>query len=117
MIEEVMIKTHLIVSDIHEEYYIDWCGKIVDTKPLFKNNLPLFIIIGSEERVELNTLDIKRIEECAKRLTHPHGRQAITTDIARIYIKEEDGNNKLIGRVIHNHIKQYQQMYDSFYKY
>ena len=112
--QEVMLKTHLIVTDVHEEYFVDWCGSIANTKPLFKNDMPIFIIISSEGRVELNTIDIKRIEECAKKITRPRGRQAITTDIARIYIKEENGNEKLIGKVIHNHVKQYQQMYDAF---
>lgn len=110
--QEVMVKTHLIVTDVHEEYFVDWCGKLANTKPLLKNNMPIFIIIGSEARMELNTIDIKRIEECAKRMTHPRGRQAVTTDTARIYIKEEDGKETYMGRVIHNHVKQYQQMYD-----
>ena len=114
--QEVMLKTHLIVTDVHEEYFVDWCGKIANTKPLFKNNMPVFVIIGSEARMELNTIDIKAIEESAKCMTYPRGRQAVTTDIARIYIKEEDGNEKLIGRVIHNHVKKYQQMYDPFNK-
>ena len=38
---EVLLKTHLIVTDIHEEYDINWCGKILNTKPMFKNNKPL----------------------------------------------------------------------------
>ena len=63
--QEVMLKTHLIVTDVHEEYHIDWCGKIADTKPLFKNNKPVFIIIGSESRLDLNTIDFKQIEESA----------------------------------------------------
>ena len=50
--EEVSIKTHLIVTDIHEEYHIDWCGKIMDTDPKFKNNKPIFIIVGSQSRIE-----------------------------------------------------------------
>ncbi len=112
--QEIMLKTHLIVTDVHEEYFIDWCGKISDTKPLFKNNMPIFIIIGSENRMELNTINFKQIEESAKRLTHPKGRQAITTDIARIYIKEEDGKETFLGKVIHKHVKQYQQMFDPF---
>ena len=112
--QEVMLKTHLIVTDVHEEYTIDWCGKIADTKPLFKNNMPIFIIIGSESRMELNTVDFKQIEESAKRMTHPKGKQAVTIDIARIYIKEEDGKETFLGRVIHKHIKKYQQMYDAF---
>jgi len=112
--QEVMIKTHLIVTDVHEEYFVDWCGSIANTKPMFKNNMPIFILIGSEGRIEMNTIDIKRIEENAKLLTHPRGRQAITTDTTRIYIKQEDGTEKFIGKVIHNHVKKYQQMYDSF---
>lgn len=114
--QEVRIKTHLIITGMHEEYFVDWCGKIANTKPLLKNGLPIFVIIGSEARMELNTIDIKRIEENAKRMTHPHGRQAVTTDIAHIYIKEENGSETLMGRVIHNHVKEYRQMYDSFQK-
>lgn len=110
--KEVRVKTHLIITDIHEEYYIDWCGSIVDAKPFFKNNMPVFIIISNESRIELNTTNIKEIEECAKKITKPHGRQAITTDVARIYIKEENGNQKLLGKVFHNHVKQYAPMYD-----
>jgi len=114
--QEVKLKTHLIVTDVHEEYFVDWCGSIANAKPLFENNMPVFVIIGSEGRIEMNTVDIKRLEENAKLLTHPRGRQAITTDMARIYVKEEDGNEKFIGKVIHNHVKKYQQMYDSFQK-
>ena len=29
---EVLVKTHLIITDIHEEYHIKWCGSIKDTK-------------------------------------------------------------------------------------
>lgn len=115
--QEVMLKTHLIVSDVHEEYYVKWTDSIANAKPMFKNDLPIFVIVGNESRVELNTLDIKRIEECAKHITHPHGREGVTTAIARIYIKEEDGTEKFIGKVIHNHVKKYQQMYDRFEKY
>ena len=114
--QEVMLKTHLIVSDVHEEYSVKWCGKLADVKPLLKNDLPVFVIVGTDGRMELNTIDIKQIEESAKRLTHPKGKQAVTTDIARIYIKEEDGKETFIGRVTHNHVKQYQQMYDAFEK-
>jgi len=110
--DERMIKTHLIVTDIHEEYYVDWCGSLVDKHPLFRNEKPLFVLISSTGRMELNTWDMHHIEECAKRLTEPRGRAAITRDTTRIYIKEEDGHDALIGRVIHNHIKTYAPMYD-----
>ena len=110
--QEVMVKTHLIVSNVYDEYKIDWCGRIADAKPLLKNGLPVFVIIGGEGRLELNTIDMKHIEECAKKMTRPRGKQAVTTDVARIYIKENNSNEMLIGKVTHNHIKQYQQMYD-----
>ena len=113
---EVMLKTHLIITDMHDEYFVKWCGKLIDAKPLLKNGLPVFVIVGSRGRVELNTINIELIEKCAKRLSHPRGRAAFTTDSTRIYLLEEDGNEKLMGKVFHNHIKQYQQMYDPFEK-
>ena len=112
MIEEKAIKTHLIVTDIHEEYFVEWCGRIADTRPLLKNGLPIFIIVSSTSRVELNTIDINWIEDCAKSITNPRGRAAVTTDKARIYIKEIDGRKSCIGVVTHNHIKTYAAMYD-----
>ena len=111
---EIKLKTLLIVSDVHEEYFVKWCGKLIDAKPLIKNDLPVFVIVGSDGRMEINTIDIKMIERCAKSLSHPRGKQAITSDCVRIYLVEEDGNEKLMGRVFHNHVKQYQQMFDRF---
>ena len=110
----VNLKTHLIISDMHEEYFVKWTGKMKDVNPLIKNGLPVFVVVGSEGRIELNTIDIKTIEKTAKSLTHPHGRGAFTTDYAYIYIVEEDEAETLMGKVIHNHIKQYQQMFDKF---
>lgn len=112
MKDEVMIKTHLIVTDIHEEYHMNWCGRVLDTRPKFKNGLPIFIIVGSKGRIELNTTDMKELENKAKLLTYPRGRSAITTDTARIFIKEEDDNEKLLGVLTHNHVKTYAPMYD-----
>lgn len=109
---EVLVKTHLIVTDIHEEYSIDWSGKILDAKPKFKNNKPIFAIVSTGGRIEVNTANMKRVEECAKLLTIPKGRQAITTDKAYIYIIEENDNEMLLGTLTHNHIKSYAPMYD-----
>lgn len=114
--EEVKLKTHLIITDVHEEYFVNWCGKIKDCKPELKNGLPLFIIVGTDGRIELNTTDISFIERCAKHLTHPKGKQAFTSDTSHIYILEKDGNQKLMAVVTHNHIKQFAPMYDSFIK-
>lgn len=111
--QEVMIKSHLIVRDIHDEYSIRWIGKMVDTKPQFKNGKPIFIVTGGGGRMELNTTDMARIEKCAKLCTRPRGRTAVTTDTARIYILEEDDNEKLMGILIHNHVKEFAPMFDA----
>ena len=110
--EEVSIKTHLIITDIHDEYHMNWCGKIAEAKPLLKDGLPIFIIIGSRDRMELNTIDMKRIEHCAKLLTHPKGRSAVSIDTSRIYIKETDGNEMLLGVMTHKNIKTFAPMHD-----
>lgn len=110
----VKLKTHLICTDMHDEYFVKWCGKLIDARPQLKNGLPIFIIVGTDGRVELNTIDIGSIEKCAKHLCHPHGRGSFTSDCARIYLLEEDGNERLMGKVFQNHIKQYQQMFDEF---
>ena len=111
---EVMLKTHLIVSGMHEEYSIKWNGQLANANPMFKHDEPVFVIVGSEARVEIETFDLKRVEECAKRLAVPHGKQAVTTATSYIYIKEVGGSERFLGRVVHNHIKEYKQMYDKF---
>ena len=110
--EEIMIKSHLIVKDIHNEYSIKWTGKILDAKPKFKNGKPIFVVVSSAGRVELNTTDMKRIEKTAKLLTRPRGRSAVSTDSARIFIVEEDDSEKLMGVVIHDRVKTFAPMYD-----
>lgn len=110
--QEVMIKSHLIITDIHNEYHMDWCGKIADAKPMLKDGLPIFVIIGTRGRIELNTIDMKRIEGAAKTLTYPKGRSAVSIDKARIYIKEEDGNDFLLGVMTHKNVKTFAPMFD-----
>ena len=114
--EEVMVKTPLIITDIHDEYHMNWCGKIAEAKPLLKNGLPLFIIIGTKGRLELNTIDMKYLERSAKLMTRPKGRSAITTDTARIYIKEVDGNDFLLGVLTHKNVKTFSPMHDKVMK-
>ena len=110
--EEISIKTHLIITDIHDEYHMNWCGKIMDAKPLLQNGLPIFVIIGSRGRIELNTIDMAQIEHNAKLLTHPRGRSAVSIDTSRIYIKETDGNDFLLGVMTHKNIKTFAPMHD-----
>lgn len=110
--QEILVKTHLIITDIHDEYHMNWCGKLIDAKPVIKNGLPIFVIVGSQSRMELNTIDLDLLEKSAKRLTHPKGRSAVSTDKARIYIKEIDGNEMLIGVLTHDNIKTFAPMYD-----
>ena len=110
--EEVLIKSHLIVTEVHSEYSIKWVGRVLDTKPKFKNNKPIFVIRGGKGRTELNTTDMTYIEDVAKLFTQPKGRGAVSTDSSRIYLVEEDGKEKLLGIVTHDRVKQYAQMLD-----
>ena len=110
--EEISVKTHLIITDIHDEYHMNWCGKIANAKPYLKNGLPLFIIIGTGGRLELNTIDMKHLEKSAKLLTCPKGRSAVNKDTARIYIREIDGNDLLLGVLTHKNVKTFAPMHD-----
>ena len=110
--QEVMLKTHLIITDIHNEYHMNWCGNIIQAKPFLQNGLPIFIIIGAKGRIELNTIDMKYIERAAKSLTYPKGRSSVSVDTARIYIKEVDGNEMLMGVMTHKNVKTFAPMFD-----
>lgn len=110
----VKVNTHPIVVGAHEEYHIEWCGKIIDTHPKMENNMPIFFIRSSEGGMELNTIDMKMVEHVAQKMTNPHGRAGVTTDKAYIYIVEEDDKKTLLGIVTHSHIREYRQMYDDF---
>ena len=110
---EQLIKTHLIIKDIHDEYHMNWCGKLFDAKPsLNEEGLPIFSIIGSESRMEVSTIDMNYLEKCAKSLTRPKGRSAVSKDTARIYIIEKNGNEKLLGVLTHKRVKTFAPMYD-----
>lgn len=110
--EERFVKTHLIITDIHDEYHMNWCGKIADAKPLLKDGLPVFVIIGTRGRIEVSTVDMAQLERNAKLLTHPKGRSAVSKDSSRIYIKEVDGNEMLLGVLTHKNIKTFAPMFD-----
>lgn len=110
--QEVKVKTHLIITDIHDEYHMNWCGKLQGANPILIDGLPLFVIIGSKGRIELNTIDMKCIERAAKSLTHPKGRSAVSIDTARVYLKEVDGNDLLMGVLTHKNVKTFAPMYD-----
>jgi len=112
---ETLVKTHLIITDIHEEYHMKWCGSIKDTKPKIENGKPIFIIRSSMGKVELNTIDIKHIEEVAKKMTAPQGKTAVTTDMAYIYIKQIDNSEVILGILTHDHVKHFAPMYDTVY--
>ena len=94
-------KPHFIVKDIQDDFHMNWCGKLIDADPIIQDGKPIFVIIGSQNRLELNTLDFNYIEKCAKRMTNPKGKQAETFDSARIYIKEKNGNEMLMGILSH----------------
>lgn len=113
---EIMIKSHLIVTDIHSEYHIRWLGRMIDIKPELKNGKPIFIVVGGGGRMELNTTDMLRVEKCAKLVSQPKGRGAVSTDTTRIYIREVDDTERLMGILTHDRVKEYSQMYDKVYQ-
>lgn len=114
MVEEsfVKIKSHLIITDIHNEFDINWCGKLAETQPQIVDGLPVFVIIGRKGRIELNTINIAQLEDCAKRLTDPKGKTAITKDSSHIYIKEVNGEETLMCTITCKKIVSYAPMYD-----
>lgn len=112
MRDSTLVKTHLIIKDIHSEFSIKWRGNIANSKPVFENDKLVFAIVGGRGRVEINTNNMIEVENRAKRMTQPRGRESITTDKAYVYLKEIDGNEKLVCVVRHNKIKKYAPMYD-----
>ena len=110
--QEILVKTHLVITDIHDEYHMNWCGKIAEAKPALTNGMPTFVIIGTRGRMELNTVNMRQLESAAKALTQPKGRSAVSADSSQIYIKEIDGNEMLLGVLTHKNIKSFAPMYD-----
>lgn len=110
---EINVKTHLIITDIHDEYDVNWCGRLMDLDPLFVDDCPVFVLVSSDTRMELNTFDLKRVEAAAKRIAHPKGRTAVTTDRTTIFMKEVDGAETKVGVVTKRHVKTFAPMYDA----
>lgn len=111
MSKQIVEKTKFIVLDTQDDFYTKWCGRIIDSNPVLKNDKPIFIIISGRCRLELNTTDINYVEKMARKATCPKGRQAVTSDSARIYIKEED-NEMLLGVVFHTRIKNFAPVFE-----
>lgn len=108
----VMLKTHLIVTEQHDNYFIKWYNRLLDCKPDLKDGLLHFAITSSTGRREIATMNMKEVEKIAIKSTYPKGRGALTTDKARIYLREEDGGEKLLGVVTHDHVRKYAPMFD-----
>ena len=49
----VNLKTHLVVREVHEEYHINWSGKIIDTHPKLRDGKPITVYIPSKRMREL----------------------------------------------------------------
>lgn len=113
--EEIKIFSHLICSDTHHEYILSWGRRIIDTKPKIEKGMPIFIVRGGNGRMELNTTDMKRVEHCAKLVSKPKGRGAISSDEVQILIKQVDDSEILVGTLTHNYVKDYRPMYDKVY--
>ena len=110
--QEVRLKTHLIITDIHSEYTMNWCGRLIDANPRLKDGKPVFTIIGSRGRMELDTIDMNQLEYNAKLLTKPKGRSAISKDVAWVYLQEADGGERLMGVLTHKRVKSFAPMHD-----
>lgn len=111
--QEIAIKSHLIITNIHNEFNMNWCGRMRDANPKFDDQgRPIFAIVSSQSRIEIGTTNMVYLEECAKKITAPKGRSATTTDRAYIYLKEVGGNERLIGILTHNRVKTFAPMYD-----
>ena len=113
--EEKLVKTHLIVTNIENNYSIKWVKTIKETRPVFKNNKLVFIIVGGNGRMEVNTNDMTRVEKCAKMMSYPKGRTAVTSDFVRISIKQEDESEVLIGILTHTRVKTFAPMFDKIW--
>ena len=109
---EEVTNTRLICIGCDDDFQMKWIRKIIDTNPSFDGDKLSFVIIGSNSRVEISTMDFNRLENVAKRITAPKGRSAISTDKAYIYIKEENGGEKIMGVVERCHIRKYAPMFD-----
>jgi hypothetical protein len=107
IMKEKVETVRFIVTDIEDDFYTKWYGKMIDAKPVIKNNKFIFTIVSGRCRLELNTIDINYVEKMAKKATSPKGRQAVTSDSARIYIQEESGNEMLLGVVFHTRTKSF----------
>lgn len=108
----MLVKTHLIIKEHWNEYKVEWFGNLKDAKPLLDEKGYLtFVIVSSNGRYELKTLDMAHLTEMAKRFTYPKGRAATTIDKGFVYVKEKN-DEKLIGVITHKHIRKYAPMYD-----
>ena len=108
-----IFKPHFICTDIQNEYQLKWVKSLIDTDPVYddKGNIA-FVIIGSQRRIEVNTLDLVYLEHCAKLLTAPKGHTACSTDKALISVKEKNGKETLLGVLTHNRIKTFIPIYN-----
>lgn len=104
---EKVTNTRFICIGCDDNFQMKWIKKIIDTNPSFDGDKLSFVIIGSNSRIEISTMDFNRLENVAKQITVPKGRSAISTDKAYIYIKEVGGVETLMGVLTHNRIKTF----------
>lgn len=108
-----MMKTHLIVVGQSDDFNVKWTRKLIDLCPTIDShgNFTFNIVVDSH-RVEIKTHDMNYLIERAEKNTRPKGRGSLTTDEAKIYIKEQDGKETLVAIVTHIHTRKYAPMYD-----
>jgi hypothetical protein len=66
---EEVTNARLICIGCDDHFQMKWIRKIIDTNPSFDGDKLSFVIIGSNSRIEISTMDFNRLENVAKRIT------------------------------------------------
>lgn len=107
MKEKEELQTRWIVTDVEDSYSVKWIKTMKEIYPMFKNNKFIFIVVGGNGRMEINTNDMTRVEKCAKMMSYPKGRAAVTSDTVRIFVRQQDESEVLMGFLKHERAKTF----------
>lgn len=116
--EIVMMKTHLIVTDKWDDFYVEQYPtfpRLKDLNVKLFDGKPCFVITtknGAHGRIEIPTFDYNYIIKQAIKDTMPRGRSAITKDEAYIWVKTADKGEVQIAKIRHVYNKKFAPMYD-----
>jgi len=110
--DDVVDEGRWIITHTDDGFNVKWFKKLQDMKPkLNAKGLPTFVLISSIGRSEIATMNMPYLENQAKKFTQPKGKGKLSTDVCRIYIKQEDGEEVLMGSVTHDVVRHYRKTY------